>query len=72
MSDKAKNIIGFGAVGLLLAAALAVVVAERIERTEARERFFSECREDHKDYECVAMWRSGSRSVVPIIIPHSR
>ncbi len=31
--------------------------------------FMSMCMEDRKEYECIAMWRTGQPTVVPIYIP---
>lgn len=47
-----------------------VVVAE----TEEYEIFMEACLEDHKQYECKAMWRRGKSTVVPmpIFIPMGR
>ncbi len=38
----------------------------------ARARFMRQCMEDHKEYECTALWRAGNRSgpdIIPIPIP---
>lgn len=38
---------------------------------DRRDAFMEQCQEDHKEYECTAMWRAGSRSsstVVPMPI----
>ena len=41
---------------------------------EAHARFMRQCMEDHKEYECTALWRAGDRSapdvlVLPIPLP---
>lgn len=36
---------------------------------EAKQAFMTQCREDHKDYECTYMWRSGEPDTIPVFIP---
>jgi hypothetical protein len=59
-------------VGLL--AGLVVVAAK--SEAEHKARFMAQCMQDHKEYECTALWRRGDPSVVavpiPIIIPSAR
>src|SRR3954462_1642193 len=38
----------------------------------AHDRFMAQCMQDHKEYECTAMWRagdSGPPAVIPMFIP---
>ena len=32
-----------------------------ISSNRAEDRFMAECEQDHKHYECMAMWRAGDR-----------
>lgn len=36
---------------------------------EEKEKFLSECMTEHKEYECLSMWRSGDKEVVPVFFP---
>ena len=38
-----------------------------IERSE--REFMDACLEERKEYECIAMWRSGNVTVIPVVIP---
>lgn len=67
--------------GLCFAIVIAGVVAlvwRGVERDKAAHtRFMQQCMEDHKEYECTALWRAGNRSnqdviVLPIPIPLSK
>lgn len=42
------------------------------ESIAARRAFMAECLQDHKQYECTAMWRAGESQVVPVFIPSGR
>jgi hypothetical protein len=55
--------------GLSLFFALVISVCVYAVRTnlDARHRFMSQCMEDHKEYECTALWRAGS-SEPPTIV----
>jgi len=57
-------------VSLLCLLVFALFMAVKTEN-EAKARFMGECRQDHKEYECTAMWRAGEKDVVPvpIVIP---
>lgn len=56
---------------LITAATIAVLVVAISGDAEQRAEFMAACQEDHKAYECVAMWRAGEShtAVVPVIIP---
>jgi hypothetical protein len=60
----------FGIV-IVLVALNAVGIAGDIAE---REKFMRECSADHKEYECVSMWRAGASHMtvmpVPVIINH--
>lgn len=34
-----------------------------------RVAFMTECQQDHKEYECTAMWRAGEPDTIPVFIP---
>ena len=58
--------IGFGSFILGLVAFVWWVV----QRDRANyDTFMQGCLKDHKQYECMAMWRAGERSPYPIFIP---
>ncbi len=64
-----------GSVALLLVVGLIVAVYVGMAHAqEAHTRFMRQCMEDHKEYECTALWRAGSKSgpdliVLPIPLP---
>ena len=39
------------------------------EDAERQRRFMEQCMQDHKEYECVALWREGEPDTVPVLIP---
>ena len=51
---------------LLLFVALGYYAVTR-ER-EAHARFMRQCMEDHKEYECTALWRAGDRASPDLIV----
>jgi hypothetical protein len=53
--------------GLFFALLIGVCVYAVRTNLDARHRFMSQCMEDHKEYECTALWRAGS-SEPPTII----
>lgn len=64
-------------VGIVVAAVAAILwalwSAQKAEN-RVRDAFFTSCLKDRKDYECMAMWRSGQRGSttvvpMPIVIP---
>jgi hypothetical protein len=61
---------------LLVAAAVIVAVIDSIEGAKAKKSFMHQCMKDHKEYECIAMWRAGENKTsyvpMPIIIPSTR
>lgn len=64
----------FPTAALIFVAALLVASVLAIwSEYDAYQKFMAQCRQDHKEYECTAMWRDGSsRSVLvpmPIVIP---
>jgi hypothetical protein len=64
-------------VAIVMAAFVAVVWRAIDQQKAAHARFMQQCMEDHKEYECTALWRAGNRSnqdviVLPIPIPFSK
>lgn len=56
--------------GLLLVALVAVLVLTTKVKSLQRQQFLDECVADgRKPYECLALYRSGEPSVVPVFIP---
>lgn len=37
-----------------------------------RQSFMTACTQDHKNYECDAMWRAGEPDIIPVFIPTGR
>jgi hypothetical protein len=61
-----------GAIFLLLFSGIGLVLVGAVKSdSAARAEWMAECVKDHKEYECVAMWRAGDRRItpIPIIIP---
>ena len=62
---------GWVVAGVLAFCVFGLVVAVRAD-TRAREAFMEQCTADHKEYECVALWRAGERRTqvmpMPVII----
>jgi hypothetical protein len=54
-------------VGLLLVLGLFWVVAH-FSYSEYN-KFLEGCQQDHKEYECMAMWRQGDKAYIPVFIP---
>ena len=60
--------------GGLLAAFSGLLVYGVLLSQEDHARFMSQCMQDHKEYECTAMWRAGDQHPLPqvIFIPSGR
>jgi hypothetical protein len=56
---------------LLFVLVFLAAVSDAQREKEQRDKFMVECMRDHKEYECVAMWRRGEDRIVPmpIVIP---
>ena len=58
-----------GSLALLLLVGVAVGIYVGVARAqEAHTRFMRQCMEDHKEYECTALWRAGGRSGADLIV----
>jgi hypothetical protein len=61
---------------LMFAAFVATVLFADKMYAEAKQHFMAQCMQDHKEYECTALWRQGDPSTlvvpIPIIIPSGR
>ena len=55
------------AAGMLLFFVAAIYYGVTGQR-EAHARFMRQCMEDHKDYECTALWRAGDRAGPDLIV----
>ena len=67
----------WGIVGILLVIMIGLVIADGVNASHHRKTFMAECLQDHKQYECDALWGQTRSSPshttpVPIIIPMSR
>lgn len=62
--------LAFGTLLIVAAIALSLVAAVRADNA-ALEEFMRQCQQDHKEYECIAMWRAGDShtQVVPVVVP---
>ena len=70
-SRKAHIIVSCVVAGVLLFFGAVIYYGVTGQR-EAHARFMRQCMEDHKEYECTALWRAGDRAspdliVIPII-----
>ncbi len=58
------------ALAVAIIAILVAITAAVVGHQARYEWFMEQCMEDHKEYECVILWRQGSRSsIIPIMIP---
>lgn len=73
IGDWIVDNLGWVLVGTLVLMAAFFVAAVDAD-SKARNAFMRECLQDHKQYECTAMWRAGERhertTVVPVFVPH--
>lgn len=70
MSNFIFNHFGWVITALVVAILTGILHLGKIDAAK-RERFIAQCTQDHKEYECVAMWRAGEShtQVVPVVIP---
>lgn len=56
---------------LFLVGCVWLVIVAADHSMKAKTKFMDECKKDHKEYECTAMWRAGEPDVVPmpVVIP---
>lgn len=50
------------------------LIAAIVTMGKNEEAFMTACKQDHKEYECTAMWRSGNANtqVIPMYFPIGR
>lgn len=60
----------FGGTGLAIELAFGALVGWVVHRSNAEyAKFMRGCLQDHKKYECIAMWRAGDNNDFPVIVP---
>ena len=65
-------IMGSVTVAFLLGFAWLVIYVVKVA-TASHERFMDQCMQDHKEYECTAMWRAGDSAPPTVVfIPTGR
>ncbi len=68
--QKPRTLVVGMAASVAVAAAFGVFIWWAIDRGNAKyAEFMQGCSQDHKKYECMAMWRAGDKSDYPVIIP---
>lgn len=69
MSDWLLDNFGWCLVALTLGLA-GLITWICVSESRSEDRFMLECQQDHKRYECEALWRSGQKgSTMPVVIP---
>ena len=72
-SSRRFHIIMSCCFGLFFAALIGFGVYAFKTGENAHRRFMTQCMEDHKEYECTAMWRAGSSEAPTImLVPSGR
>ncbi len=66
-SRRFNTIMSCIAVGVLLFFAAVIYYGVTGQR-EAHARFMRQCMEDHKEYECTALWHAGDRPLPDLIV----
>lgn len=69
--DMIESFIAIGFVALILVFCFFLVKNDMVNEKKEREQFLVECLQDHKKYECDALWRAGKSDteIVPMFIP---
>ena len=67
MCDDFVDVFMWGLIGFLVLCLIAALVAN----DQNYKEFMGACKQDHKEYECNAMWRAGEdhTTIMPIVIP---
>lgn len=60
-------VLGLAILALLFGIVI-VLPAGIANKAKQHETFMQQCQQDHKEYECTAMWRAGDTSF-PVVIP---
>lgn len=70
MGDFIYENIGWASLFLFMVLLGAIAICVKNDN-DANNKFMQECGQDHKRYECEAMWRSGEshEQMVPVFIP---
>lgn len=62
--------LALGVAVLAIMLALGALVGWVVHRSNAQyAEFMQGCLQDHKKYECMAIWRAGDRNAYPLIVP---
>lgn len=73
IKDFFADNIGHILIGTFLLALILAIILMIHEDHKTYHAWLDECVKDHKEYECVAMYRAGERNIiaipVPIIVP---
>lgn len=61
------------AIGIFAVVMSCLIVYGCSQDQKAYKEFMRQCMQDHKEYECLAMWRAGERNTqvipMPIVVP---
>jgi hypothetical protein len=68
--SRTRVFLAIGVTVLVTVLALGAFVGWVVHRSNARyAEFMQGCLQDHKKYECTAMWRAGDKNDIPIMVP---